>query len=255
VDDELGTARRFEAAIQDAVARERIDLSWGVALRSPDLPGVDDANLARVEPRFEEPSAGEIVAELDRVRGDLWFDKLLVDDDDAAQRLRPGLEAAGFDSTALVVMAYRGHDGEPQPNDAREVTQEEAHATRVAINTEELPPQHAEYAPHISHLQERIAEEIPTHVFAAPAAGEIGALCSLYTVAGVSQLEEVSTLRTRRGEGLGRAAVRAALHAALEMAPELVFIVAGDGDWVKDWYWREGFEPIGRTWRFTRTTG
>ena len=253
MDDELGTARRFEQAVQDAVARERVELAWGVALRSPDLPGVYDANFARVESRFDEPATEEVVAELDRVRGDLWFDRLFVDDDETAERMRPGLEEVGFDAAPLVVMAYRGRALERVVN-AREVPQGEAHATRVAINTEELPPEAAEYAPHISRLQERIAEEIPTRVFASPAEGEIGALCSLYTVAGVSQIEEVSTLRARRGEGLARAAVRAALHAAFDMAPQLVFVVADEGDWVKDWYRREGFEPIGRNWRFTRTS-
>jgi hypothetical protein len=27
---------------------------------------------------------------------------------------------------------------------------------------------------------------------------------------------------------------------------------ADDEDWMKDWYARLGFDPIGRTWRFTR---
>jgi hypothetical protein len=251
----LATASRFEAAVQDAIARERIDLPWGVALRSPDLPGVYDANLARLEERWEEPTPDALIAELDRVRGDLWFDKLLVADAPTAERLRPGLEGAGFETATLLVLAYRDGPVESPP-DAREVSQEEAHATRVAINTEELPPEAGEYAPHIAHLQERIAEEIPTRVFAAPADnGEIGALCSLYTVAGVSQIEEVSTLRMHRGEGLARSAVAAAHHAALEMAPELVFIVADEEDWVKDWYGRLGFAIVGRNWRFTRTTG
>jgi hypothetical protein len=249
----LATASRFEAAVQDAVARERVELPWGTALRSPDLPGVFDANLARLEERWEEPSPAALIADLERVRGDLFFDKLFVDDEPTAQRLREGLEAAGFDTQTLAVMAYRGGPVDVAPG-AREVSQAEAHATRVAINTEELPPEAAEYAPHIAHLQERIAEEIPTRVFAAPAAGEIGALCSLYTVAGVSQVEEVSTLRVRRGEGLAAAAVQAALHAAQEMAPELVFVVADEEDWVKDWYARIGFEPVGHTFRFTRTS-
>jgi GNAT superfamily N-acetyltransferase len=123
---------------------------------------------------------------------------------------------------------------------------------RVAINTEALGPDNADFAPHIARLQERIAEEVPTHVFVAPAEGEIGALCSLYLLGGVAQVEEVSTLRARRGEGLASAAVRAAVAAALDAAPELVFIEADDEDWMKDWYARIGFEPIGRTWRFTR---
>lgn len=250
----LATASRFEAAVQDAVARERIDLAWGVALRSPDLPGVYDANFARIEARYEEPTAEEVVAELERTRGDLWFDKVFLDDEAAGERLRPGLEAAGFESTPLVVMAYRGGEVAMPPG-ARQATQSEVHATRVAINAEELPDALGEFAPHIARLQERIAEEVPTRVFAAPAEGEIGALCSLYTVGGVSQVEEVSTLRARRGQGLARAAVRAALHTALDMAPELVFIVADDDGWAKDWYAREGFEPVGRTWRFTRTRG
>jgi hypothetical protein len=73
----------------------------------------------------------------------------------------------------------------------------------VAINTEELPPEAGEYAPYIARLQERIAAEVPTHVFAAPGDGEIGALCSLYVVGSIAQIQEVATLRgpPRRGPG------------------------------------------------------
>jgi hypothetical protein len=247
-DEELATALRFAAAIQDAVARERIELPFGVALRSPDLPGVFDANLTRVD--GDGASAEEVLAALDRTRGDLWFDKVFVDDEAAGDRLRPGLEQAGFDSTRLAVLAWRGD--RPDSGGAREAAPGEAHPVRVAINTEELPGEYSEYAPHLARFQERIAEEVPTHVFVAPADGEIGALCSLYVMAGVAQVEEVSTLRARRGEGLAGAAVRAAVSAALDTAPELVFIEADEDDWVRDWYARLGFEPIGRTWRFTR---
>jgi GNAT superfamily N-acetyltransferase len=246
--DELATALRFAAAIQDAVAREPIDLRWGVALRSPDLQGVFDANLARVIDGGVR--AEDVLSELDRVRGDLWFDKLFVDDEAEGERLRPALEQAGFESTRLAVMAWRGEP--PDGSGAREATPDEVHPVRVAINTEELAPENADFAPHIARLQERIAEEVPTHVFVAPAEGEIGALCSLYVMGGVAQVEEVSTLQGHRGQGLAAAAVRAAVSAALDAAPELVFIEADDEDWMKDWYARLGFEPIGRTWRFTR---
>ena len=104
--DELAAALRFAAAIQDVVARERIELPWGVALRSPDLPGVFDANLARViDARV---AVEDVLSELDRVRGDLWFDKVFVDDEAAGDRLRHGLEQAGFDSTRLALLAWRG---------------------------------------------------------------------------------------------------------------------------------------------------
>lgn len=245
----LATASRFQAALQDAVARERIVLAWGTALRSPDLPGVHDANLARLE---SPAAADEVVADLERVRGDLWFDHLFVADEAVGERLRPALEELGFHATSFAVMAWDGAPAGPEPG-AREVAQGEAHAIRVAINTEELPPEAGEYAPHIARLQERIAGEVPTRVFAAPADGEIGALASLYVVGAVAQIEEVSTLRARRGEGLGGMVVRAALHAALDTAPELVFIVVAEESWVKDWYARLGFQPVGRSWRFSRT--
>ena len=148
----------------------------GVALRSPDLPGVFDANLARVDGAREALTAGELLTDLDRARGDLWFDKLFVDDGPTGERLRGDLEAAG----------------------------------------------------------------------------EIGTLCSLYTIGGVAQVEEVSTL-ARRGEGLAGAVVRAAVAAALDGAPVLVFIEADEDDWMKGWYERIGFAQVGRTWRFTRT--
>ena len=246
----LATASRFGAAVQDAVARERIELGWGQALRSPDLPGVHDANLARLE----DPDADVdvVIGDLERIRGDLGFDKLFVDDEAVGERLRADLEAAGFESERLAVMVWPEGAPAPDPSGAREATQDEAHPVRVAFNTEELGPDHAELAPHIARLQERIAEEVHTHVFVAPAEGEIGALCSLYVLGGAAQVEEVSTLAARRGDGLAGAVVGAAVSAALDAAPELVFLDTGDDDWMKDWYARLGFEPVGRTWRFTR---
>ena len=214
--DELAAALRFAAAIQDVVARERIELPWGVALRSPDLPGVFDANLARVIE--SDASVEDVLADLERVRGDLWFDKLFVDDEAAGERLRPGLEQAGFESTRLAVLAWRGD--RPDGSGAREATPDEAHPVRVAINTEELSAENADFAPHIARLQERIAEEVPTHVFVAPAEGEIGALCSLYVVrwaqgrVGELVAESVRMLREYPSLSVWRAAVPLAQAAA-----------------------------------------
>jgi hypothetical protein len=255
--DALATAWRFEVAIQDAVARERIPLAWGTGIRSPDLPAVYDANLSRIERRFDEVSAGELLAELERVRRDAEFDKLLVPDEEAARRLRPDLEAAGFRARALVVMAWRGDRAEAvaRADGAREAGGEELRPVRIAISEAELAEESRYAATEIAALQERIAEAFPTRFFAAPTRGEVGSFCSLYARDGVAQLEDVNTVDSRRGEGLSTAAVGAAIRAALETADELFFVNAVEDDWVRDWYARLGFEVVGRRWDFTRTAG
>ena len=68
----------------------------------------------------------------------------------------------------------------------------------------------------------------------------------------MAQIEDVATLAPYRGRGLARAVVTAALGEALAAGDELVFILADDGDWPKDWYARLGFVLRGRRYLFTR---
>jgi ribosomal protein S18 acetylase RimI-like enzyme len=83
--------------------------------------------------------------------------------------------------------------------------------------------------------------------FAAPSEGTPGASCVLYERDGIGQVESVTTMPDRRGEGLASAVVMAAAGASRERGDELTFIVADGDDWPWKLYERLGFDRVGET--------
>jgi GNAT superfamily N-acetyltransferase len=102
-------------------------------------------------------------------------------------------------------------------------------------------------------MRAALAGAVPAaRFFVGRADGVDAAVTTLYSDGATAQVEDVATLRDYRRRGLARATVSAAIDAAVEMGHELVFIVADEDDWPKELYARLGFDPIGRTWAFTR---
>jgi GNAT superfamily N-acetyltransferase len=203
-------------------------------VRADDLPGVYDLNVAV----WQRPAeAGEIVAELERTRGDLQHDKLLVPDVDAGRALRPDLEAAGFDATELVVMRWAGDDV-PARARAREASAADLRWLRIEATSAD-----------VAQLLERYAAAVPTRFFAAPDDDPM-AYCALFRRDGIAQIEEVMTLERAQGKGYAGAVMAAAIEAGSDA--DLLFLTADADDWVPGWYARLGFEEIGRRFDFTR---
>jgi GNAT superfamily N-acetyltransferase len=102
-------------------------------------------------------------------------------------------------------------------------------------------------------MRAALADAVPAaRFFVGCADGVDAAVTTLYSDGATAQIEDVATLRDYRRRGLARATVSAAIDAALATGHEFVFIVADEDDWPKDLYTRLGFDPIGRTWAFTR---
>jgi ribosomal protein S18 acetylase RimI-like enzyme len=81
--------------------------------------------------------------------------------------------------------------------------------------------------------------------------GEVAAYCRLYSDGGVSQIEDVATLPSRRGNGFARDVVARAIGEAAGSG-DLTFIVSVAGGWVALWYSRLGFEEVGVRHEFMR---
>jgi GNAT superfamily N-acetyltransferase len=102
-------------------------------------------------------------------------------------------------------------------------------------------------------MRAALAAAVPAaRFFVGRADGVDAAVTTLYSDGATAQVEDVATLRHYRRRGLARATVSAAIDAAVEMGHEFVFIVADDDDWPKQLYGRLGFDPVGRSWAFTR---
>src|SRR5581483_7859445 len=65
-------------------------------------------------------------------------------------------------------------------------------------------------------------------------------------------VEDVYTVPSARGRGLGRALVTRGVEIATEAGHELTFIIADEDDWPRQLYEQIGFEPIGRIIHFHR---
>lgn len=73
--------------------------------------------------------------------------------------------------------------------------------------------------------------------------GDVIAWCRLYEEHGITEIDDVSVLHSRRGEGLGRALMEGALAAVAD--DRLVFLCADPDDWPQQLYRRLGFEVVG----------
>jgi len=79
---------------------------------------------------------------------------------------------------------------------------------------------------------------------------EIVAWTDLYIGEDVAQVEDVATLEEHRGKGYATAVVLRAVDEARNAGADLVYLVADEEDWPKEWYQRLGFDTVGRIYKF-----
>ena len=73
--------------------------------------------------------------------------------------------------------------------------------------------------------------------------GQVIAWCRLYEEHGITEIDDVSVLHSRRGVGLGRTLMEGALAAVAD--DQVVFLCADPDDWPQQLYRRLGFEVVG----------
>jgi ribosomal protein S18 acetylase RimI-like enzyme len=247
---DLERAWRFDAAVQERTAREVRRFDMGVAVASPDLPRVYDANLVRVDADLDGVGVTELEATVNRLQHGLAHRKLLMPGSDAAALIARELGSRGWSVNRTVVMRYEG-PRERNPEAAAAAEQVDARAVRGARH-EALAGRSLEVQRQVADYTERMARSTPARVLAAFAGREVAAFCTLLEGDGIGEIDEVTTLARFRRHGLGTAVVEAALQASLAEGHGLTFLVANADDWPRKWYERLGFAEIGHRWEVYR---
>ena len=244
--DILAYLSRTEEGAVDEVRPTR----HGVALLTPSLPLVWQLNAVRVE----DPAAGprKLIAEADRVLADCGHRKLVVHDEELGCRLRPSLEAEGWNAYRLMVMVRRRPpDRAPPARAGGEVDRDAGAAALDAFRREQPFGWQDEAVRQLAAMDDRLGSLAQGRYFAAPPTDPASA-CRLYSDGGLAQIDEVGTLEARRGRGHARAAVLAAAEAAAAAGSDPVFLLTDAADWPQELYRRLGFDEIGGVYEFLK---
>jgi GNAT superfamily N-acetyltransferase len=250
--EELEWIAAFQARVDAGAATESRDWRFGVALVSPEMPKVWDANYLRVD-ALGGAGAEIVAAEATEIARDAGMAhvSIVVPDESDAAGLREGLEGLGFKATPLLALALRRRP-EPPAVAITQVSFDDVAPSRRELTLEFFPGDE-ELADQLDMLDGRLEATIGGRWFAVRDSGDIVARAWLLQDGQVAQVEDVATTPAARGRGLGRAVVSAAALAALEAGNDLVFIVADGGGSVPEMYRKIGFEPLGVTTRFVRS--
>jgi ribosomal protein S18 acetylase RimI-like enzyme len=244
----MARAWQFERDMQDRCAQSRREFEYGTALYHDALRRVYDANFVRFESGFDRLTGALVEEHADELQSSLRHRKVTIPDERAGARVAEELRERGWHHHTLVTMAYRGDHADPS-RPVEEVAPEELRVARDrALDDGRRDGEARRQIVAFTELMARVGR---TQLLAARGdRGEIGSFCALFQGDGVGQIDEVTTLEQYRRRGLASAVVQAAVRAA--DGTDLVFLVADEADWPKDWYARLGFEPIGRRWELLR---
>jgi GNAT superfamily N-acetyltransferase len=252
---EFERARAFVLANDEAGADRVEPWEHGSAVLSPTTPRLWDANYLRVD-RLGELDAPTLVAAADHVLEPVGARgrAVVVPDGAAAQPLRPGFRALGWESDRLLFMVLRGtprqRPGAPVVDEVERA--EVAELQRELFLAEPEPVGGAGVANEVHVREGRVMRDARVRWFGLRVGGRVVASCSLVERDRVFEVDGVNTLPAHRRGGLGRAAVVAAAASAQRDGAELVFLGAYQDDWPHRWYLRLGFAPVGMLMRFRR---
>jgi RimJ/RimL family protein N-acetyltransferase/predicted GNAT family acetyltransferase len=229
----------FRAALQEAVAEQRVPAAHSEGLFAPSVREVYDMNYLRAE---HPAPANVLIAEAERLMEDHFHRRVVVErgDDGVAADFR----ARGWTVTPHLIMARtREPDRRVDTSMVREAAFDELVATRREVTIGE-PWGDDEISSLLDIAKRRIMQAVLTRFFAATVDGQIAAYCEVRTRGGVAQIEDVNTLERFRGRGLGRATVQRAMDEA-SAASDVVFLEALAEDWPRGLYGRLGFDVVG----------
>ena len=173
---------------------------------------------------------------------------MLIDDAQAAERLRPGFLEHGYREGALVTMVLQ----RPPDRDPPFAGLVELNAAELAPTVEAFMrggPRDEEAVREMCCLKEEL-ERNGVRFLAALVEGEVAGWCEMRRHEAAGQVEDVVVLEPFRGMGLARALVGGAVERLWEDGCDLIFVVADDKDTVKELYRRLGFDDARRTWSF-----
>jgi ribosomal protein S18 acetylase RimI-like enzyme len=236
-------ARDWHHAEQRAVCDVLEPWAHGMILRATRYPSYFDYNLLRVE-RDPGMSAEELVSLADQALAGYAHRRIDVEDIGTAERLRPALEARGFQAMRLLWMR---HQAPPPPGryvPVDEVAYDTVAHLRLRWHQEDSPDLGTEY----QRWAREIALRRGVKVLSISTAGEPVAFAQLAHHDRQAEITEVFVDARHRGAGLGTALTRAAIGAAGGI--DDLWICADDEARAKELYARLGFRPAWSTMEF-----
>ena len=228
---------------------QKLTSPLGHGVLTPELPARHDSNFLFID---RARGSGEAIDEADRILGGAGrrHRVIVTFDEELGDRLRPDFDALGWRTQRHVFMAqHREPEKTADLSIVREVDQAALRPGRKQRILAE-PWGNPELAEQLLDSKILLGERAETHFYAVAVAGEIVAWTDLYIGHDIAQIEDVATLEEHRNQGYATAVVLRAAHEAREAGADLVYLVADDEDWPKLWYWRLGFDVVGRIYKF-----
>ena len=245
---------RIEAYLEwreDATSTHIERSRFGTALFNDDFPSYIDGNLLRVERPFDV-TAAQLTAETDRLYEGFAHRGIIVPDDAAGSKLAATLEREGWEVDRLLFMAHRREADRESNLEVEECSFEDIYPAMLEANLHShggMTPARAEANAAVRRV---FVEATGARFFAARVGGVHAGFCELYVHDGVAEIDDVHTLQRFRRRGIARGVVEHAVRRAREARADLIFLIADDADWPKEFYAKLGFDPLGRFWQFTK---
>jgi len=243
----------FERHISVAIATRIVDLAFGRAVITDDLPEVFDSNVVWIDAPAAVPDVLHAIEEVAAAAG--WRHRSVECSDPAvADHFRPALTRSGYTEERYITMELV----EPPPPVAAGATLPTAVVTiadqlelaRTMLG-EEPWADRAALLDQFDRRELRIAETVHARSIIAPPDDPVSRALLMWNGT-IADLDAVATLRAHRGQGWSGAVVRRAINVALEKGVDHIVLVADDDDWPRHWYARLGFRQAGRLSMFRR---
>ncbi|NUR88464.1 MAG: GNAT family N-acetyltransferase [Nonomuraea sp.] len=246
--DEITRIQTFLRQFNRRRSPRVVDVAGGFAVLDDTYNGSHDDNKLIV---WEGQDAQAVMDAADELLAEREHRYVVVDDDELGRRFAPAFAAAGYQHETNLVMVFRGEFPATPP-----VTE------RVDVETM-IPVLRAEWREILPDVSDEVVDQLAQRIRRRPRGaerveffglrgpdGRLGARADLYAEGGIAQIETLYTEPAMRGRGLARTLMTSLL--AETAGNDLVFLVADDDDWPKEFYGRLGFEPLTRSHGFLR---
>lgn len=242
-------ALQLQQTMEERSYTHREGTSVGTVFFHEDYPLKWDLNFLRVE---TDATYEAIKKAADDSLGGagLRHRKVHIYDQHLGERLLDRFKDDGWRIDHLLVMILTRDPGKAGPLHVEEVSREEMVPEWFANDLEDNPKLNKEEALMVAASSKVTTESIETHFYAARIDGSIAGWCELYLEDGMGQIENVGTHARFRKRGASTSVVTHAVSVAKEAGADLIFLVADDNDWPKEYYGRMGFEPAGTFFEF-----
>ena len=230
--------QRYTTACSD----EREELAFGFVVRTPSLPAARALNMVVVSGPQPTLDAERLRALCEEVLRDVPEPQVVVEDDETAARLEPGMAKAGWKHERDVVMTLGAATPAVDTGGVGDATEDEILELMEHWFREEEGEKGDDVVAQLVAYAAREMRAFPERRFVVRRDGRALGMSCLRRLDGVAQVEDVFVVAEARGRGVGTALVAHAIAEARASEPELTFIVAGADDRPRELYARLGFE-------------